>query len=97
MNIPIEIFREGLEAEPEHGTKFEDADVTTTHPILTGMIAIAHRKETMDDHERIAVAEMEGDLLKAILSKNMKKIELKYKKLMAAQKALNLSVADQLK
>jgi hypothetical protein len=40
---------------------------------------------------------MEGDLLKAILSKNMEKIESKYKMLIEAQKSLNQSVADQLK
>ena len=97
MNIPLEAFRKGLEVELEHGTRFEDANVTNNHPILTGKIVIAHLKETMDYYERIDVAEMEGDLLKAILSKNMKKIESKYTMLIEAQKALNQSVADQLK
>ncbi|MGB2689429.1 MAG: hypothetical protein WBC36_10630, partial [Desulfobacterales bacterium] len=80
-----------------HGTRFEDANVTNNHPILTGKIVIAHLKETMDYYERIDVAEMEGDLLKAILSKNLEKIESKYKMLIEAQKLLNQSVADQLK
>ena len=97
MNIPLEAFRKGLEVELEHGTRFEDANVTNNHPILTGKIVIAHLKETMDYYERIDVAEMEGDLLKAILSKNMEKIESKYKMLIEAQKSLNQSVADQLK
>ena len=97
MNIPLEAFRKGLEVELEHGTRFEDANVTNNHPILTGKIVIAHLKETMDYYERIDVAEMEGDLLKAILSKNMEKIESKYKMLIEAQKSLNRSVADQLK
>ena len=97
MNIPLEVFRKGLEVELEHGTRFEDANVTNNHPILTGKIVIAHLKETMDYYERIDVAEMEGDLLKAILSKNMEKIESKYKMLIEAQKSLNQSVADQLK
>ena len=97
MNIPLEAFRKGLEVELEHGTRFEDANVTNNHPILTGKIVIAHLKETMDYYERIDVAEMEGDLLKAILSKNMEKIESKYKMLIEAQKSLNKSVADQLK
>ncbi|MGB6012092.1 MAG: DUF5661 family protein, partial [Desulfobacterales bacterium] len=65
MNIPLEAFRKGLEVELEHGTRFEDANVTNNHPILTGKIVIAHLKETMDYYERIDVAEMEGDLLKA--------------------------------
>jgi hypothetical protein len=97
MNIPLEAFRKGLEVELEHGTRFEDANVTNNHPILTGKIVIAHLKETMDYYERIEVAEMEGDLLKAVLSKNLEKIESKYEMLIEAQKSLNKSVADQLK
>lgn len=95
MKIPLEAFRKGLEIELEHGTRFEDANVTNNHPILTGKIVVAHLKETMDYYERIDVAEIEGDLLKAVLSKNVEKIESKYKMLLAAQKALNKSVADQ--
>ena len=97
MNIPLETFRKGLEVELEHGTRFEDANVTNNHPILTGKIVIAHLKETMDYYERIDVAEMEGDLLKAILSRNIEKIESKYKKLIEAQNLLNQAVANQLK
>jgi len=97
MKIPLEAFRKGLEVELEHGTRFEDANVTNNHPILTGKIVIAHLKETMDYYERIDVAEIEGDLLKAVLSKNLEKIESKYKMLIEAQKSLNQSVADQLK
>ncbi len=97
MNIPLEAFRKGLEVELEHGTRFEDANVTNNHPILTGKIVIAHLKETMDYYERIEVAEIEGDLLQAVLSKNFEKIESKYKMLIEAQKSLNQSVADQLK
>ena len=97
MNIPLKTFRKGLEVELEHGTRFEDANVTNNHPLLTGKIVIAHLKETMDYYERIDVAEMEGDLLKAILSRNIEKIESKYKKLIEAQNVLNQSVAYQLK
>ncbi|GBE04156.1 MAG TPA: hypothetical protein ENH45_01030 [Nitrospirae bacterium] len=97
MKIPLEAFRKGLEVELEHGTRFEDANVTNNHPVLTGMIVIAHLKETMDYYERIDVAEMEGDLLKAILSRDMEKIESKYKKLIGAQKVLNKAVEDQFK
>ncbi|MBN3036789.1 MAG: hypothetical protein JW861_14485 [Bacteroidales bacterium] len=97
MNIPIEAFKKGLEVELEHGTRFEDANVTNNHPILTGKIVIAHLKETMDYYERINVAEMEGDLLKAILSRNIEKIESKYTKLIGAQNMLNQSVAERLK
>ena len=97
MNIPLEAFRKGLEVELEHGTRFEDANVTNNHPILTGKIVIAHLKETMDYYERIDVAEIEGDLLKAIISGNIEKIESKYKKLIEAQNLLNQAVANQLK
>jgi hypothetical protein len=97
MNIPLEVFRKGLEVELEHGTRFEDANVTNNHPILTGRIVIAHLKETMDYYERIDVAEIEGDLLKAILSRNIEKIESKYKKLIEAKNLLNQAVANQLK
>jgi Protein of unknown function (DUF5661) len=97
MNIPLKTFQKGLEVELEHGTRFEDANVTNNHPLLTGKIVIAHLKETMDYYERIDVAEMEGDLLKAILSRNIEKIESKFKTLIEAQNFLNQSVADQLK
>ena len=97
MAIPLEDFRIGLEVELEHGTRFSDANVTNNHPILTGKIVLAHLKETMDYYRRIDVAEIEGDLLKAILSGNLEKIKSKYKKLITAQKALSEAVADQLK
>ena len=97
MDISLKTFQKGLEVELEHGTRFEDANITNNHPILTGKIVIAHLKETMDYYERIDVAEMEGDLLKAILTRNIEKIESKYKKLIEAQNYLNQSVADQLK
>ena len=96
MDIPLESFRRGLEVELEHGTMFEDANVTNNHPVLTGKIVVAHLKETMDYYERLEVAEIEGDLLKAVLSKNMGKIESKYKQLIEAQNLLNQAVAKQL-
>jgi hypothetical protein len=97
MDIPLEEFRKGLEVELEHGTRFDDANITNNHPVLTGKIVIAHLKETMDYYQRIDVAEMEGDLLKAILSRNIEKIEAKYIKLIEAQHLLSQSVANQLK
>jgi len=96
MKIPLEVFKKGLEVELEHGTIYEDANVTNNHPVLTGKIVIAHLKETMDYYERLDVAEIEGDLLKAVISKNLKKIESKYTKLIKAQKALNKAVSDQM-
>ncbi len=97
MDITLDTFRQGLEVELEHGTIFEDANVTNNHPVLTGKIVLAHLKETMDYYKRIEVAEIEGDLLEAIRSKNLDRIESKYKKLIEAQDILNKSVAEQLK
>lgn len=97
MKIPLEDFRMGLEVELEHGTRFKDANVTNNHPLLTGKIVLAHLKETMDYYRRIDVAEIEGDLLKAILEGNLVKIKSKYKKLAAAQKVLSEVIAGQLK
>ena len=97
MDIPLEAFQKGLEVELEHGTRFEDANVTNNHPVLTGKIVIAHLKETMDYYERLDVAEFEGDLLKAILSQNIEKILSKYTKLIKAQNTLSQSIENQLK
>ena len=97
MKIPLEDFLMGLEVELEHGTRFKDANVTNNHPLLTGKIVLAHLKETMDYYRRIDVAEVEGDLLKAILEGNLVKIKSKYKKLAAAQKVLSEVIAGQLK
>ena len=97
MDIALDTFRQGLEVELEHGTTFKDANITNNHPILTGKIVLAHLKETMDYYMRVDVAEIEGDLLDAVLSKNLDRIESKYKKLIEAQNILFTSVADQLK
>jgi len=96
MDIPLDVFRQGLEVELEHGTQFEDANVTNNHPILTGKIVLAHLKETMDYYDRLDVAEIEGDLLKAVVSKNPAKIESYYKKLVKAKHRLSQKEADQI-
>ena len=97
MDIALDTFRQGLEVELEHGTIFKDANITNNHPVLTGKIVLAHLKETMDYYKRVEVAEIEGDLLDAVLSKNLDRIESKYKKLIEAQNILIKSVSDQLK
>src|SRR5208283_1443086 len=85
MNIDVESFRRGLEVELEHGVRFKDANVTNNHPLLTGKIVLAHLKETMDYYERLEVAELEGDLLKAVVTKDSAKVESLYRKLLAAK------------
>jgi len=97
MDIPIDDFKQGLEVELEHGIRYDDANVTNNHPILTGKIVLAHLKETMDYYARLDIAELEGDLLKAIVSKDLSKIESKYKKLIQAQGLLSKMVSAQLK
>ena len=97
MKIPLEDFRIGLEVELEHGTRFKDANVTNNHPLLTGKIVVAHLKETMDYYRRIDVAEIEGDLLKAILAGDLAKVRSKYKKLAEVNKVLAEVVSRQLK
>ena len=88
MPIPLGDFLTGLEVELEHGTRFADANVTNNHPILTGKIVLAHLKETMDYYQRLDVAELEGDLLKAMAGKDLDKAAKKYRKLLKAKLAL---------
>jgi len=96
MNIPLEDFQQGLEVELEHGTMYEDANVTNNHPVLTGKIVLAHLKETIDYYKRLEVVEIEGDILKAVLDKDLKKVESKYKKLVEAQQLLAKAIKAQL-
>lgn len=96
MDINPESFRKGLEVELEHGTRFKDANVTNNHPILTGKIVIAHLKEMLDYYERLEVAELEGDLLKALRAGNTAKMEKYYKRLIAARLALSQEESRQL-
>jgi hypothetical protein len=55
-----------------------DANVTNNHPILTGRIVLAHLKETLDYYVRLRVAEIEGDMLRALVDKNAEKLLQKY-------------------
>ena len=88
MKIPLEDFIMGLEVELEHGTRFKDANVTNNHPLLTGKIVLAHLKETMDYYRRLEVAELEGDLLKAMAAGNFAKAAKKYAALLQAREEL---------
>lgn len=88
LDVDLVRFRIGLEVELEHGTRFKDANVTNNHPILTGKIVLAHFRETLDYYERLEVAELEGDLLKAIKSGNVNKVQSYYKRLVDARLAL---------
>jgi hypothetical protein len=85
MAIDPEQFRIGLEVELEHGLRFKDANVTNNHPVITGMIVLAHMKESLDYYKLLDVAELEGDLMKAIAAGRTKKIKKYFKKLAGAK------------
>ena len=85
MAIEPKEFCAGLEVELEHGMQFKDANVTNNHPLLTGLIVLAHFKESLDYYRLLEVAELEGDLLKAISRGQTKKIKEYYKRLANAR------------
>ncbi len=97
MPIDPEQFRLGLEVELEHGVRFKDANVTNNHPIITGMIVLAHMKESLEYYRLLEVAELEGDLLKAIAAGNTRKIKGYYKRLALAKITLAMAEIAQVK
>lgn len=96
LAIAPEDFRRGLEVELEHGIRYQSANVTNNHPILTGKIVLAHLKETLDYYDRLEVAELEGDLLKAALDGNSEKLLRLFKKLVLAKHALTAVESGQI-
>jgi hypothetical protein len=97
MNIEIEEFRRGLEVELEHGLAFSEYNVTNNHPVLTAKVVMAHFMETLDYYRLLDVAELEGDLLKALTASNIDKARDKYKKLADARIALAKAESARLK
>ena len=89
MNIDLKEFCRGLEVELEHGIQFKDANVTNNHPLLTGLIVLAHFKESLDYYKLLEVAELEGDLMKAVTKGSAAKIKEYYKRLATAKIALH--------
>jgi hypothetical protein len=85
MDIDLEEFGRGLEVELEHGMEFKDANVTNNHPVLTGLIVLAHFKESLDYYKLLEVAELEGDLLKAISKGDSRKVKDYYRELARAR------------
>jgi len=88
IKIGADDFRQGLEVELEHGTRYPEANVTNNHPALTGKIVLAHLKETLDYYKRLEVAELEGDVVKAVEARNFAKLEKIHKKLVNAKLVL---------
>jgi len=97
MKIDLKEFATGLEVELEHGVRFNDANVTNNHPIITGMIVVAHLKESLDYYKLLDVAEAEGDLLKAVAAGDVAKIKKYYKKVAQARIVLSEAAAGQIK
>jgi len=97
FEVGLEGFRQGLQVELEHGTRFPDANITNNHPILTGQIVLAHLKESLLYYKRIAVAELEGDLLKATKARDADKIRSLYERIVLARLALDEAEVDFLK
>lgn len=95
LEISVEQFQRGLEVELEHGLQFQDANVTNNHPLLTGKIVLAHLKETLDYYTRLEVAELEGDVLKALVSDHKDKLADKYRKLLQAKLILSKQEVSQ--
>ena len=95
MPIDPEQFRAGLDVELEHGTRFKDANVTNNHPVITGMIVLAHMKESLDYYMLLDVAEAEGDLTTAVAAGNTDKIKKYYRKLSKARARLSDAEAKQ--
>jgi hypothetical protein len=93
LKIDPEQFRIGLEVELEHGTRFSQANITNNHPVITGQVVLAHMFETLDYYLRLDIAEIEGDLFKAIAAKDIVKVRKYYQKAIVARLTLAISEA----
>ena len=89
LQIPVEEFQRGLEVELEHGLIFPEANVTNNHPVLTARIVLAHLKEMLDYYARLEIAELEGDMLKAVLNGDQAKMARKFSGLLVARQRLS--------
>ena len=96
MAISLGEFKTGLEVELEHGIMFKEANVTNNHPILTGKIVLAHLKESFYYYKLLDVAELEGDLLEAIMSEDSSRIKGLYNRLANARMILSQAEMDYL-
>lgn len=88
LKVEPEQFRAGLDVELEHGTMYKEANVTNNHPVITGMIVLAHMIESLDYYRRLEVAELEGDLHKAVVNGNAAKARNYFKRITKAKVAL---------
>ena len=96
MDVDFNEFRRGLEVELEHGLRFKDANVTNNHPILTGKIVLAHLKESSYYYKLLDVAELEGDLMEAIMGDQVPELKSLYMKLANARMILRQAEIERL-
>lgn len=85
----MEEFAFALKVELEHG-KIKDVNVTSNHPFLTAMIALAHMTETLTYYKRLKLMEAEGEIyeiMRKIEGTDSGKEEL-YKELIKANQEL---------
>ena len=87
--VSLEDFREGLQIELEHGTRYAEANITNNHPLFTGKIVLAHLKESLLYYKRLVVVELEGDLLKATKQSDANKMRSVYERIIRARLSLN--------
>ncbi|QSB25688.1 DUF5661 family protein [Flavobacterium sp. CLA17] len=86
----MEEFAFALKVELEHG-RIKDVNVTSNHPFLTAMIALAHMTESLTYYKRLAVMEAQGEIyeiMRKIESSTTGKEEW-YKELGKAEQELN--------
>ena len=88
LEITSEAFRTGLEVELEHGTRYPDANVTGNHPIATGLIVLAHLKESLDYYTRLECMELEMELDRAVANREADRALSKRSDLAAARAEL---------
>ena len=96
MDVDFNEFRRGLEVELEHGLRFKDANVTNNHPILTGKIVLAHLKESSYYYKLLDVAELEGDLMEAIMGDQVPELKSLYMRLANARMILRQAEIERL-
>jgi hypothetical protein len=96
MDVDPNEFRRGLEVELEHGLRFKDANVTNNHPILTGKIVLAHLKESSYYYKLLDVAELEGDLMEAIMGDQVPELKSLYMRLANARMILRQAEIERL-
>lgn len=89
-------FRKGIHVELEHGSRYPDANITNNHPIMTGMIVIAHLKEDIDYYRRLEIMELEAQLFKARIKRHYAEQNRLSALLGAARDSMALSVTAQL-